>query len=157
MGKVKNGGTLWQITMRFIKTNRKRNVIAVISIMLTALLFTSLFVGAQSLVLSKRATDIRQFMSSSHVTAQELTLAQAEDAMVALDEDKDVARYGRGIFLGSGMNPEFDFSTEVRFADQAMAESYNCMPTVGQLPQKKNEIAVSSLILDRLGCPHELG
>ena len=157
MGKVKNGDTLWLITMRFIKTNRKRNIIAVISIMLTALLFTSLFVGAQSLVLSKRATDIRQFMSSSHVTAQELTLAQAEDAMVALDEDKDVARYGRGIFLGSGMNPEFDFSTEVRFADQAMAESYNCAPTVGQLPQKKNEIAVSSLILDRLGCPHELG
>ena len=157
MTKVDSHGTLRLITKRFMKANRKRNIIAVIAIMLTALLFTTLFTGSQSLILSKRATEIRQFMSSSHAIAQDLTGQQAEKALSALKADSDIKRYGWGIFLGGGMNSEFDFSTEIRFADEGMAESYNCTPTSGRLPQKQNEIAVSTLILDRLGLPHKLG
>ena len=157
MTNVDSRGTLRLITKRFMNANRKRNIIAVIAITLTALLFTTLFTGSQSLILSKRAAEIRQFMSSSHAVAQDMTRQQAEIALTALKTDRDIDRYGRGIFLGGGMNREFDFSTEVRFADEAMAESYNCMPTSGHLPQKQNEIAVSTLILDRLGLPHKLG
>mgnify|MGYP004599239535 CR=1 FL=1 len=157
MAKVENGETLRLITARFLKMNRKRNGIAVIAIFLTALLFTSLFTGAESLLLSKRATDIRQFMNASHAIVQDLTKEQAERVPQALEQNQDITRYGEGIFLGSGMNSEFAFSTEVRYADASMAESYNCLPTTGKLPQKENEIAVSSLILDRLGLPHKIG
>ena len=157
MVKVENRSTLRMLTGRFLKMNRKRNIIAVIAIMLTALLFTSLFTGAESLILSKRETEVKQYMSSSHAVVQDLTKSQAERALQALEEDTDIERYGRGIFLGSGMDPEFDFSAEVRFADNGMAESYNCTPTTGRLPQKDDEIAVSSLVLDRLKIPHKLG
>ena len=44
MVKVENKETLRLLTRRFMKMNRARNVIAVIAIMLTSLLFTSLFV-----------------------------------------------------------------------------------------------------------------
>lgn len=157
MVKVNNRDTLRLLTKRFMKMNRKRNIIAVIAIMMTALLFTSLFTGAQSLILSRRATEVRQFMSCSHAIAQDLTAESGEKARIALEKDENVSRFGRGIFLGSGMNPEFNFSAEVRFADDNMAESFNCLPTTGRLPQEKNEIAVSSLILDKLGIPHKLG
>lgn len=157
MVKVKNQSTLRLLTVRFLKMNRKRNIIAVIAIMLTALLFTSLFTGAESLILSKRETEVKQYMSSSHAVVQDLTRSQAERALQALEKDKDIERYGKGLFLGSGMDREFDFSAEVRFADNDMAESYNCMPTTGRLPQKNDEIAVSSLVLDRLEIPHKLG
>ena len=46
MVKVENKETLRLLTRRFMKMNRARNVIAVIAIMLTSLLFTSLFVGS---------------------------------------------------------------------------------------------------------------
>ncbi len=62
MVKVENKETLRLLTRRFMKMNRARNVIAVIAIMLTSLLFTSLFVGSVSMILSKRATEIKQFM-----------------------------------------------------------------------------------------------
>lgn len=157
MVKVDNRDTMRLLTKRFMKMNRKRNGIAVIAIMLTALLFTSLFTGTESMLLSKRATDIRQMMDSSHVVVQDLTEEQAKKALSAIRADMDIARYGCGIFLGSGRNLEFNFSTEVRYADDAMAESFNCMPTTGRLPQEKDEIAVSTLVLDKLGLPHKIG
>ena len=45
MVKVENKETLRLLTRRFMKMNRARNVIAVIAIMLTSLLFTSLSVS----------------------------------------------------------------------------------------------------------------
>lgn len=157
MAKVDSRETLCLVTGRFMKMNRKRNLIAIVAIMLTALLFTSLFTGAESLILSKRATEIRQFMSSSHAVVQDLTQIQAKHALAALKTDQNILKYGKGIFLGSGINPKFNFSAEVRFADHAMAESFNCMPTTGHLPEKENEIAVSSLVLDKCGLPHKTG
>ena len=59
MVKVENKETLRLLTSRFMKMNRARNIIAVIAIMLTSLLFTSLFVGSVSMILSKRATEIK--------------------------------------------------------------------------------------------------
>lgn len=58
MVKVENKETLRLLTSRFMKMNRARNVIAVIAIILTSLLFTSLFVGSVSMILSKRATEL---------------------------------------------------------------------------------------------------
>lgn len=157
MVKVNNKDTLRLVARRFMKMNRKRNIIAMIAIALTALLFTSLFTGSESLILSKRATDIRQFMDSSHAAVQDLTKKQAEKTERVLEKEKDVRRFGQGIFLGAGMNKEFNFSAEVRFCDKNMAESFNCLPTSGHLPEKENEIAVSSLVFDSLGLPHKTG
>ena len=78
MVKVENKETLRLLTKRFMKMNRARNIIAVIAIMLTSLLFTSLFVGSVSMILSKRATEIKQSMDSSHAIAQNLSEEDAE-------------------------------------------------------------------------------
>lgn len=157
MVKVSNNKTLFLITKRILKADQKRNILAVVAISLTALLFTSLFTGTESMILTKRATEVRQFMSSSHAIAQDLTPEQGEKIEQAIKDRDDVERYGKGIFLGSAVNPELSFSVELRYADENMAESFNCAPTKGRLPEKENEIAVSSLVLDRLGIPHKLG
>jgi hypothetical protein len=44
------------------------------------------------------------------------------------------------------MDERFGFSVEVRYADENMAESFNCLPTTGRLPEKENEVALSSMI-----------
>ena len=157
MVKVENKETLRLLTKRFMKMNRARNIIAVIAIMLTSLLFTSLFVGSVSMILSKRATEIKQFMDSSHAIAQNLSEEDAERLQKTIEQDEDVERYGSGIFLGAGMDERFGFSVEVRYADENMAESFNCLPTTGRLPEKENEVAVSSLVLEALGVTPKIG
>ena len=66
-------------------------------------------------------------------------------------------RYGTGIFLGAGRDKHFGFSVEVRYADKNMAESFNCLPTTGRLPEKENEVALSSTILESLGVTPKIG
>ena len=157
MVKVENKETLRLLTKRFMKMNRARNIIAVMAIMLTSLLFTSLFVGSVSMILSKRATEIKQFMDSSHAIAQNLSEEDAERLQKTIEQDEDVERYGSGIFLGAGMDERFGFSVEVRYADENMAESFNCLPTTGRLPEKENEVALSSTILESLGVTPKIG
>ena len=157
MVKVENKETLRLLTRRFMKMNRARNVIAVIAIMLTSLLFTSLFVGSVSMILSKRATEIKQFMDSAHAIAQNLSEEDAKRLQQTIEQSEDVKRYGSGIFLGAGMDERFGFSVEVRYADENMAESFNCLPTTGRLPEKENEVALSSTILESLGVTPKIG
>ncbi|MEF9942539.1 MAG: ABC transporter permease, partial [Lachnospiraceae bacterium] len=113
MVKVENKDTLRFVTKKFMKQNHSRNIIAVIAIMLTCLLFTSLFMGSVSLVLSKRASDIKQYMDSSHAVGSNYTKEESIKIGDALKKDSDVERYGAGIFLGSGIDPRFGYSTEV--------------------------------------------
>lgn len=157
MVKVENKETLRLLTKRFMKMNRARNVIAVIAIMLTSLLFTSLFVGSVSMILSKRATEIKQFMDSAHATAQNLSDEEAERLQKTIEQSEQVERYGSGIFLGAGMDERFGFSVEVRYVDENMAESFNCLPTTGRLPEKENEVALSSMVLEALGVTPKIG
>ena len=157
MVKVENKETLRLLTSRFMKMNRARNIIAVIAIMLTSLLFTSLFVGSVSMILSKRATEIKQFMDSAHASAQNLSEEDAKRLQETIEQSEQVERYGSGIFLGAGMDERFGFSVEVRYADENMAESFNCLPTTGRLPEKENEVALSSMILENLGVRPKIG
>lgn len=157
MVKVENKDTLRLLTKRFMKMNRTRNIIAIIAIMLTSLLFTSLFMGSVSMILSKRATDIKQFMDSAHANAQNLSKEDAERLQKIIEQNEQVERYGKGIFLGAGMDEHFGFSVEVRYVDENLAESFNCLPTTGSMPEKEKEIAVSSMILEALGVKPELG
>lgn len=157
MVKVENRETLRLLTSRFMRMNRGRNAMAVIAILLTCLLFTSIFMGTASLILSKRATDIRQFMSSSHAVAQDLSDEEAQKLETALEKSNQVQRWGSGIFLGPALHKKFAFSAEVRSADKNLAESFNCLPSQGRMPEQEHEIAVSTLILDALQIPHELG
>jgi cell division protein FtsX len=90
MVKVENKETLRLLTKRFMKMNRARNIIAVIAIMLTSLLFTSLFVGSVSMILSKRATEIKQFMDSSHAIAQNLSEEDAERLQKTIEQSDEV-------------------------------------------------------------------
>ena len=157
MVKVENRQTLRLLTKLFMKMNKSRNIIAVIAIMLTALLFTSLFMGTASLILSKRATDIKQFMDSSHAIAQDLSYEEALQTEKAIKKNDNIERFGTGIFLGAVMDERFGFSSEVRYADKNLAESFNCTPTEGRLPENKNEIAVSTIVLNAMGVEPRIG
>ena len=55
------------------------------------------------------------------------------------------------------MDERLGFSVEVRYGDENMAESFNCLPTTGRLPEKENEVALSSMILEALGVTPEIG
>ena len=157
MVKVESKSALRKLTNKFMKVNRSRNIITIIAIVLTSTLFMAVMTAASSMIESNRDSEIRQNMSSSHVIIQDLTSEEYSKVISAVKEYDKTAKYGTDIFLGLAMDPNIDFQTEVRLADENAAESFLCLPTEGRLPAVENEIACSTLVLDALGIKHEIG
>ncbi len=133
MTTVENKKTLHLLTRRFMKNNHSRNLIAILAIALTTLMLTCLLCGSSSLILSSRATEIRQSMCSSHAIAQNLTEKELEASLKALKDNKSVKAYGTGTFLGTLYDKTIPFQTEIRSGDGALAEFLQCTPTDGRL------------------------
>ena len=81
MVKVDNREALWGLTVRFMAVNRRRNGIALSAIVLTCLLFTTLFTGTGSLILTKRQADVKAFRVSAHSFIQDLTKEEYQAVM----------------------------------------------------------------------------
>lgn len=158
MIKVENKKTLNVLTLRFMKMNRGRNLIAIVAILLTTVLFTSVLTASFSMIKSTRDSAIRQEMDSSHTILQKLTKEEYEKAIKVLEDNKTVKRCGTGTFLGLAVNPELQyFQTEVRYGDENLAESFQCHPSNGRLPESEDELACSTIVLDALQIPHKVG
>lgn len=151
MVKVENQDTLWLLTVRFLQTNHRRNRIAILAIMLTTVLFTALFTGTVSMVLTKLEADKKTYSSWSHVVLQEVTQEEARRVSAVLEKSDFVERYGVNIFVGTLQDERILFQTEVRSADRNTASAFCNAPIQGRLPEKRDEIALSSLVLDALG------
>lgn len=154
MIKVGNKKTVHALARRFLKINRSRNIIVIIAIVLTSVLFTSIFTASFSVVKSTMQSEMRMTMDKSHVAVQDLTKEQYEK----IAKDSAIEKLGLSIFLTLAENKELStIQTEIRYADQNGSDSFLSHPTTGKLPQKEDEIATSTIVLDALGLDHKLG
>lgn len=155
MIKVDNKKTIRQIADTSFKTDKMRNLFAVIAIVLTTILFSGLFTIAGSLMASLEESTMRQVGTSSHGGFKYLTFEQYEQ----LKKHPDIKEISYSVVLGFAENTELlKRTTEIRYANDTLAaEMFFSMPTTGRLPEERNEIATDTLVLDRLGIPAKLG
>jgi len=143
-----------KLTNRSFKANKGRNLVAVCAIMLTTLMFTSLFVLSQSMVTNMQEMNFLQAGYRSHLSFNSMTNSEM-DMITAHDS---VTASGKSIVLGVAENSELTGrQVEIRYADHYYAESAFSLPTVGELPESENEIALDTITLDKMGIPYEIG
>lgn len=154
MLRVKNGRCISRISVGSIRKNRTRNIVAILAILLTTIMFTTLFTISGGVLDTIQEQTSRQVGTSAHAGFKYLTWEQYEK----IASDPEVKDISYNIFIGFGENPEFSkMHTEIRSVEKKDAEWSFCTPTTGRLPESENEAAVSESILDALGVPHELG
>lgn len=142
------------LTNRSFKANKMRNLIAVFAIILTTMMFTSLFVLSQSMVENLRDMNFQQAGFNSHLGSGLLT----DEEMEKLTAHEAVKDWGKSIVVGVAENEELaGRQVEIRYADENFARSDFSYPTTGTMPIKENEIALDTITLDKLGLPYELG
>ncbi|MGI6071291.1 MAG: ABC transporter permease [Blautia sp.] len=154
MNQVKNKEVLRRLSTRTLAAKKSKNLIAVFAIILTTVLFTTLFVVGGSAIESSQNETMRKVGTSAHAGLKNVMPEDYEK--VARDaEVKDVSY---NIFVGFLRNPKLNkYQSEVRYFEEKDAKWGFCYPTTGTLPQKMDEVALSTLLLDGLGVPHELG
>ena len=151
---MKNNQGIKRLTVRSFKANRGRNVVAIFAIVLTTLMFTTLFVLTQSMSQNMTEMAFRQSGYDTHISIKSIT----DEQMELIAAHPDIKESGRSIVVGLAENNALSGrQVEIRYADAFYAAHGFAMPTTGRLPESANEIALDDMTLNRLGIPLELG
>lgn len=111
--KVKNQKTIRRLSFRIFGANRTRNLVAVLAIALTAMMFTALFTIAVTLNHSSEQQMMRQVGGYSHGGFKRLTEEQVDD----LREDPLIRESGTTYLFSVPEEDAFlKISAEMRYA-----------------------------------------
>lgn len=142
------------LNQRTFKKNRGRNLVTIIAILMTTIMFTTLFTLAQSMSKNMVEMTFRQTGYDGQASFKSITAEQF--SLIA--DHPDVAEAGESLVLGLAQNKKLGGKqVEIRWSSDINAEHSFAMPTTGTMPTAADEIALDTLILDRLGIPHQLG
>ncbi len=142
------------LNQRTFKKNKGRNLVAVIAILMTTIMFTTLFTLAQSMnknmvEMTFRQTGYDGQASFKNITAEQFSL---------IANHPDVAEAGESLVLGLAQNEKLGGrQVEIRWSSDINAKHSFAMPTTGTMPKAADEVALDTLTLDRLGIPHQIG
>ena len=155
MGKAGGNKTIRHLSFRSLKAARFRNIIAVAAIVLTTILFTTLFtVGMGTIETFQRAT-MRQVGTNAHAIAKYVTDEDFEKIKThplvkeisynkiladSIDNEELLKRRGELWYLD-------DIGLKHRFSE----------PSAGRRPMAANEIMADTKALQLLGVPLEIG
>jgi len=151
---VRNKKAISNLSKKSLKADQRKNIVAVMAIALTCVLFTALFTIGGSMVKSMQQGTMRQVGTSAHAGFKEFTQAQY-DKLKADPEIKDISY---NIYISNADNEALNkTNTEIRWTEEKDAKWSFCEPTTGTLPKSRLDIATSTAVLDALGVPHKLG
>jgi len=147
-----NGFVLKLLAKRSLKA--QKNTIAVLAIMLATLLFTSLSTIAISLQTAMQESNMRTTGTSAHAGIKRVSWDEYE----LLTADAGVKDIGYSVIIGNAVGDSFNKTpTELRYGDSAYADLTFNVPDTGHLPEQKNEIATSRIVLTAMGLPDKIG
>ena len=155
MIKVPNKSCVRRLGLRSMRAARTRNIVAVLAIALTTVLFTSLFTIVSSINYSFQQENFRQAGGDFHGTIKGLTWEQVEEMRSDPLIQGDFAR----LFVGMPVDPPFNKShVEVSYLEPAAAPHYFCQPVEGTLPREgTGEAATDTRVLALLGVEPKVG
>ena len=147
-----NSKVITKLSKRYFKKNKVRNLAALLAIILTAFLFTSITSLAFNMASSIQLSLQMQKGSKADGTLGYMTEEQYEQ----LVNSDFVEQAGHRRIIGYASNTS-SHSIEINYADSVQQELTFCVPTHGTAPEKANEIATTDLALKALGVESEIG
>lgn len=152
--KVNNRKCIYRMAGRLLFSNKRRNLITIFAIVLTAVLFTSLFTIMLSINASYENSMFRQLGGYMHGTFKEVTPAQEEK----LIRHRNIKAYGERMVLGMIADNSFrNQSAEISFMDDNTAKWSFIELEEGHMPTEKNEMVMDKEALKLLGYKPVLG
>ncbi len=155
MIKVKNRKAVRNLADKSFRANRARNIIAIIAISLTAVLFTTLFTMGTGTVESLQKATMRQAGGDGHAVLKYIT---DEEFNHVKDHPliKEIA-YNRTL-CDDVENKEFlKRRAEFWYYDDVGLKLGFCEPTSGHKPVVENEVIADTKTLELMGVPLEIG
>ena len=151
---VKNRKTIWNLSLRSFRASGKRNLIAAAAIILTTVLFTSLFTIVLSLNASYQTYTFRQIGGYAHGTFKDVT----EEEIEALKSHRKIK--AAGVRMVAGIASEGVFAkvpAEISYMDANTTKWSYIELKEGHLPEQEQEIIMDEAALALLGVTPRIG
>ncbi len=151
---VKNRKCIQRLSWRSLWASRNRNIIAIIAIVLTTLMFTSLFTVAMSMNSSYEMYSFRQIGGYCHGTFKNVT----EEQIQQISEHSNIKAVGKRMITGSIASGGFaKVPAEISYMDDNCTEWCFAKPVTGNNPKGEKDIAMDTQSLKLLGVEPKLG
>ena len=153
MNKVRNREAIRRLALREMKSDRRMVFVLVLSVVLTCIMFTALTSVGGSLINGVQQETMRQ-VGGNRMAGVKYVLREDYEKIKADSKTRDVVYH---TLVGDLENVK-NIRAEVNCAgDEDAAKAGFSAPEEGRMPESFDEIAVSTLVLDEFGLPHELG
>lgn len=148
MLKVNNKKLIRKLTWENMRANKSRNRITILAIVLTTVLFSSIFSAVASFNETFQQESFRQVGGDFHVGIKACDYALIEE----MKTDSMIKRYGTKLHLGMISEPPFHKAhIEILYMDKVETEGCFCEPQEGRLPETGKEVATDTRVLGLLG------
>ncbi|MHB8130613.1 MAG: ABC transporter permease [Mobilitalea sp.] len=152
--KNNNHKVIRRLSNRSFRKNKMRNIFVLVAIVLTALLFTTLFSLGSGMIQATEEQTMRRVGTRAHAGLKNITMEQYEE-MTSHPLVKDCSY---NILIGMAENKELiKRQTEIRYSETKDLEFGFVRLKEGKLPEKETEIVIDTIVMDLLGLPHEVG
>ena len=147
-----NKAVIKKLANRSFRSNKMRNVIAVIAIALTTFLFTAVL----TIGMGAKGTLEYNMAKMIGTGADALVQGLSEEQFQQLKENSMFEKVGCWVPIEIMTNTNRIFA-EIDYADQPQLELRMQTPRTGSAPQKANEVLVSANILKDLNIEEKIG
>ncbi|MCM1124480.1 MAG: ABC transporter permease [Eubacterium sp.] len=153
--KVANRKCIRRISIQHMRFAKTRNMVTILAIALTTVLFTALFMTGMSLKYGYEQTNFRQVGAYNHGAFKNVTREQVDE----LKDDPLIEEYGERLYLGMPVDKPFHRShVELSYCDANAAKWSFLEPEEGQMPAEgTNEAATDTTVLELLGVEPVVG
>jgi len=153
--KIANKKVIRRISFESMKAGKWKNLVAVLAIALTTVLFTALFTILLSVKDGYESQNFRRVGTYSHGSFKYLKEEQVQE----FSGDEDIEEYGLRRIVGMAKEEPFHRNqVEISYCDENMAKWMFMEPEQGRLPKEgTNEAATDTAILSLLGVEPVIG
>ncbi len=150
-----NGAVIKKLSGRYFKASKSRNIIAIIAIILTTILFTTIFTLGSGLMDTVHDQNIRKAGGDGQAVLNYISDEVYDD--VAGNPLIDRIAYTKAVSYRL-KNPGLErWRSDLWYMDDTALEFARYTPTTGHRPEAENEIIADTKTLDALGVPAQIG
>lgn len=152
--KVDSKNAINRLSRKILKASSKRNVIFIMAVAMTTLLFTAMFTIVFSLNSSYESYQFRQIGAYNHGSFKQVS----EEHIEKLSRSKGIKEYGVRTYVGIMEEGEFSKKpAEISYMDANTAKWSYIDLIEGSFPKKLDEVAMDTATLELLGIPMKIG
>lgn len=145
-----------KLAFRSLIAEKFRCVCTIIAMILTALLFSTLFTTAAGLSSANDYYNFKNLGTTAHVVVKEWDKGFGEE-VDAIREHGLVDTVGCRRFFGYATDKELNYNVEISYMDEEEARLDFYTPTGGNMPAAAKEVAMDTTTMEALGIPQKAG